>query len=132
MPPQNKPVRNNASGQHAVRLERQQINMGPIPPPSILEKFEQLVPGSAKQIIDNAHEESQHRRKMEASTINHEISLSRMGLITAALLSLGALSLAAFMVYTGQSLQGLALVIFEISGLGYVFHRKTRIASKPK
>ncbi|ANK37544.1 hypothetical protein AOB58_742 [Staphylococcus sp. AntiMn-1] len=44
---------------------------GPIPHPKILEGYDKLDPGSAKRIIDNGIGESDHRRKMEAKTINH-------------------------------------------------------------
>jgi uncharacterized membrane protein len=38
---------------------------GPIPHPKILEGYEKLDHGAAKEIIDNGVEESQHRRRME-------------------------------------------------------------------
>ncbi|WP_395345560.1 DUF2335 domain-containing protein [Levilactobacillus parabrevis] len=38
---------------------------GPIPHPAILEGYEKLYPGAAKEIIENGVQESQHRRKLE-------------------------------------------------------------------
>lgn len=38
---------------------------GPIPHPAILEGYEKLCPGAAKEIIENGVQESQHRRKLE-------------------------------------------------------------------
>ncbi|WP_260338754.1 DUF2335 domain-containing protein [Levilactobacillus parabrevis] len=38
---------------------------GPIPHPAILEGYEKLYPGAAKEIIENGVQESRHRRKLE-------------------------------------------------------------------
>lgn len=57
----------------AVVQTRQQIYEGPIPPPVILREFDQIVSGSAKQIMDMAHAESEHRRKLEIAATQANI-----------------------------------------------------------
>lgn len=46
-------------------MQTLEMYSGPIPHPEILEGYEKLDPGAAKEIIDNGVQESQHRRKME-------------------------------------------------------------------
>ncbi len=46
---------------------------GPIPPPSILNEYEKLLPGSADRILSMAEKETQHRHKMETKAIDAEI-----------------------------------------------------------
>ncbi len=41
---------------------------GPIPPPEILERFDILVPGTAKLMIEQSAEESRHRHALEEKT----------------------------------------------------------------
>ena len=53
---------------------------GPLPPPQVLEKYDQIVARSADRIIKMAEEQSQHRRRLESAVVNSEIKNSRMGL----------------------------------------------------
>lgn len=50
---------------------------GPIPPPAMLKQFDQVVQGAAKQILDDAHAQSQHRREMEKIQVEAAISQGR-------------------------------------------------------
>ena len=43
---------------------------GPIPPPSIIEGYERVLPGSADRIISMAEKQSEHRQKMEDKMIS--------------------------------------------------------------
>jgi uncharacterized membrane protein len=48
---------------------------GPLPPPSYLKGYEEVVPGSGKEIISWVREESKHRRNMELKDAIHRQSL---------------------------------------------------------
>jgi uncharacterized membrane protein len=50
---------------------------GPIPPPSILEGFDRLVPGAAQRLIQLAEDESKHRRQLENKTLEANIAAQR-------------------------------------------------------
>lgn len=57
---------------HAIQISTQiamQQQSGPFPPPEILQKYDQIHPGLASQIITMANEETVHRRKMEAEVL---------------------------------------------------------------
>lgn len=55
-------------------MERREAYQGPVPPPDILERFELLVPGTAKKMFDQAEQESLHRRKIEERTNDANIA----------------------------------------------------------
>lgn len=47
-----------------------QQQTGPIPPPEILERYNKVYPGLAKQIVEMAQDEGLHRRAMEKSLLD--------------------------------------------------------------
>ena len=59
------------SNQNAtIRAEQFQ---GPIPPPSILNQYNDMLPGAADRIIAMAEKEAAHRHKMEEKALDAEI-----------------------------------------------------------
>ncbi|WP_259717307.1 DUF2335 domain-containing protein [Weissella confusa] len=54
---------------------------GPIPHPKILKEFNEIVPGSAKQIIKNGVQESKHRRGLENVRTYGKMGLSYILLV---------------------------------------------------
>jgi uncharacterized membrane protein len=70
--PQRQPISSVAQVQHAT-----QHYSGPIPPPSILKGFDDLVPGAANRLITLAEEESKHRRELETRALDANISTQK-------------------------------------------------------
>lgn len=56
------------------------LSSGPLPPPSILESYNKIVPGAAERIIKIAEEQSSHRRSLEAMVIKSDIENTKLGL----------------------------------------------------
>lgn len=52
-----------------VRQVTQQYS-GPIPPPEILYRFDQIVPGAAERILIMAEEDAKHQREIEKSALS--------------------------------------------------------------
>jgi uncharacterized membrane protein len=48
-----------------ILLERRDEYSGAIPPPAMLERFDELLPGTAARIIQWAEDEQQHRQQLE-------------------------------------------------------------------
>jgi len=42
---------------------------GPLPPPEILRKFDEVVPGAAERIIKMAEDQSIHRKELEKNSL---------------------------------------------------------------
>ena len=74
-------------------LIQQETFSGPIPHPSILKGFEEVAPGTAVKVIQNALDESEHRRDMDRQAITYTARDSKMGVLSG--LSVAMLGIAA-------------------------------------
>ena len=61
---------------------------GPMPPPEVLQAYEDAVPGAGEIIVKNYDAQSAHRRQMEQSLLEAGHSQSRLGQYMASRLSL--------------------------------------------
>lgn len=64
-----------------IIMAKMEMYSGPILHPEILKGYEELSPGSAKEIIENGIEESSHRRKLETSRQKRKGRLAWLSLI---------------------------------------------------
>ena len=60
--PQNLPAGSSQGSRSVARVETFQ---GPIPPPSVLEAYEKILPGAAERILKMAENQSTHRQEIE-------------------------------------------------------------------
>ncbi len=104
-------------------LRRQSISYsGRVPPPEWMEYYERIVPGSAKQMMDDAHEESRHRRQMTTKEVDATILLAGrgqwMGFIIGMVGILGGFGLA----FLGISLSGgIGVALTGLAALAAVY-----------
>ncbi|KPA12709.1 hypothetical protein MHK_007077 [Candidatus Magnetomorum sp. HK-1] len=63
---------------HPIAIEGIQFS-GPIPPPAILQEYNNVSPGCADRIIKYAENEAEHRRKVEIFTLKTEMLEIRLG-----------------------------------------------------
>lgn len=113
-------------------------SVSPIPPPAWMERYNQIVPGSAQHMMNDMHAQSAHRREIERKESQAEISLAKrgqlFGFITACagfvvvmIGMVGGLAL----VYAGISLGGgIALVLLSLACIAAVFVAN-RFAARP-
>ena len=94
---------------------------GSIPHPRMLGQINEIVPGAAKQILDDAHGQTIHRQNMERRYLEAGIANSRrgqwFGFVVAMTVVLGSLGLIAL----GRSVWGFSLALFGLSVLVGVF-----------
>jgi len=87
---------------------------GPIPPPAMLEKYNQVVPGAAERILKLAEDQSSHRQNIETIVIKSDSRNSLFGVFSALIISLGVIYLAYFAIKENYPAAG---VIFSALGL---------------
>ena len=75
---QSKLQKQNDEGQIAV-FQKQEFS-GPVPHPEIVEKYEKILPGAAKNIFENWNKQVEHRQHLEKEVINSDIKKSKIGL----------------------------------------------------
>lgn len=61
---------------------------GPIPPPELLEGYENILPGSADRIIAMTERQQNHRMDLEATVVTSNAKDARLGVIFAFILGL--------------------------------------------
>ncbi len=94
-----------------------QQQSGPLPPPEILKKYNEIDPGMALQIVNMAKDEANHRRKMEAEVMliqgRDQISQRRselLGQIFGLLIALAGIGGSVYEAAHGAQLAATALV----------------------
>ena len=61
-----------------VQLQ-QQITTGPLPPPEVLEGYDQIIPGAAERIVAMAEKEQAHSHQMEKDCIRFTVEEEKRG-----------------------------------------------------
>lgn len=79
---------------------------GPIPPPSVLEGYEQIVPGSAERIIRMAEAESTHRQALENRVLLGDLKEARLGQIFGFLIGIFAIGCGTYAAVNGSEIAG--------------------------
>lgn len=85
------------------------FHSGPLPPPEILENYDQVLPGAAERILTMAENQSAHRQQLEARYLTAEARNSLLGIIFGLLLGITGLSVSGICIYAGQGWPGAAL-----------------------
>ncbi len=90
---------------------------GPIPSPGILKQYNEIVPGAAERILKMAEEQSAHRRQLETKAVDSMSLNAMLGTAAGLLIALAFAAVAAYCIYKGANLTGLAMVIGDIAAL---------------
>lgn len=103
------------------QVEIQQIYLGPLPKPEDLEKYNNIVPGSAERILSMAERQAMHRQELEKKVVFSDSRDSFWARIFGTIISLSAIAFSFYAVSKGYSLVGVAIVFWIITALSSVF-----------
>lgn len=95
---------------------------GPMPPPAILRGYEDVLAGSADRIISMAEKQQAHRMDMERAVIESDIQMERLGLVAGFVLALTVAVGSMGLIYTGNEITGLVVLIGEVVALVGAFY----------
>jgi uncharacterized membrane protein len=94
----------------------QKIFHGPLPPPELLEHYEQICPGIGERMMEMVRVEGEHRRQMESSifsadceSMRRQFSEARLGQIFAFIIALAFVAVGGFLVDRGHPISGTLL-----------------------
>ena len=79
---------------------------GPLPPPTIMEQYEMIVPGAAERILKMAEDQSRHRQTIEKRVIYSDTRNSLLGLIFALVLGVVVIVCSIYLVVNGKQIAG--------------------------
>jgi uncharacterized membrane protein len=94
---------------------------GPLPPPEVLRKFEDVLPGSAERIFSQFEQQSAHRRAQENKVISAGVASQQMGSISGLLLGLTGIGGGIWLTHDDHSVGGLTSLIATITALVATF-----------
>ncbi len=101
---------------------------GPLPPPEVLAKFDQVVPGGAERILAQFEAQRARRQRIELRAINSNTFVQIFGAISALLLGLLAIGGGLFLVHEGKSLEGFGAFFTGLAALVgvYIYGKKSQ------
>jgi len=110
--------------QHIVR--RESYFAGPLPPPELLEQYNNVLPGCAELIVQQFVDQGNHRRELEKLVVGGDVIRAKWGLISGFLLGLVGLAGSFYVISVGYSVVGLAAIILALGTLVGSFIYATR------
>ena len=125
MPDNNPPVRNNPSNAPA-RLTTFTEVTGPIPPPQILQQYNNIVPGAAERIIRMAEKQSDHRMALENKVVGSNLVKSYLGMIVGASIAIFGLHIAKEIAIDGNPATAGIIAALDLGGLVWVAVTNTK------
>jgi uncharacterized membrane protein len=100
---------------------------GPLPPPDMLARYEEILPGAAERIISLAEQELMHRRDLEERYSGTIVGNSRMGLIFGFLIGIGGLVVATMIGIYGNPEAGVGMGLVTLGSLVGIFIYGSRV-----
>ena len=94
---------------------------GPLPPPSLLDQYNQIVPGAAERILRLFEIQVDHRQRLEGQVIGSDIRDSRLGLVLGAIVSIAAIVGGVFAITYGHPTTGGIIAAIPVPTLAAVF-----------
>lgn len=94
---------------------------GPLPPPSLLREYNEVVRDGAERIFQKFESQSAHRQEMERMVIAEQLNQSRRGQKFGFVIALFGLALSAGMAYLGFEIYATSLASVTVVGLVTVF-----------
>ncbi len=90
---------------------------GPLPSPEMLRQYDNVLPGMAERLLEAFEKQGDHRRQMDEKSLTMNFRLARVGQVFAFLLGLAGLGSGTYLVSTGHSPEGVAVVFGAIGSL---------------
>lgn len=119
------------SGSIQTKLQAEFFS-GPVPPPSLLARYNEVVPDGAERILAMAERQSKHREILESQVVTGNLDSQRWGSRYAFILALVAIVGGIFLIYSGKDASGLATIITALGGLLSIFFYSQHKQSKER
>lgn len=96
-------------------------SLGPIPPPNFLEKYENLVPGTAKRFLEEPLLEAEERRSLERFVAQKQADSNTRAQWMAFVLAIGCITAAFTLIFLRYDVVGLAALLISLAAFVGVF-----------
>jgi len=124
------PVKQENSAQ-LTQVTQQQF-VGPIPPPNILQDYDQIIPGAAKRILIMAEEEAKHQHELEKSALNFTAEEVKRGQRYGLFIAISAFITSIIALFLGSEEAAMTIGGTTVVGLVTVFVIRAKLSNSPK
>jgi uncharacterized membrane protein len=90
---------------------------GPLPHPSLLAKYNEVIPNGAERIMAMAERQSAHREALETLVITGNVKAQARGTVFAFIVCIIALSAGFYLVHEGREVAGFASIVGAMGGV---------------
>lgn len=94
---------------------------GPIPPPNMLQQYDDILPGAAERILRMAEEQSAHRKELEKKVIEGDDKRASRGQVFGFIIALVVITAGFVLMFTGKETLGISSIVTALSSLVLVF-----------
>ncbi len=122
-----KKFQNRQNKQKKVAIPLHASFSGPLPPPEMLARYDEIIPGSAERILTMAESQSLHRRELEREVVFSRIALSRRGQWLGFAIAIVGLGTSAIIAIYGSALAGGIIGLGTLVSLVGVFMYGTKV-----
>jgi uncharacterized membrane protein len=92
--------------QKSSQITTAEMYVGPIPPASEMQKYEEICPGLSNRIMAMAESQSSHRQQIELIVIKTSSRNSTLGVVFAFIIAIAFLLVGGFCIYLDKTLIG--------------------------
>jgi uncharacterized membrane protein len=94
---------------------------GPIPPPQVLERYDQICPGAASRILAMAEKQAEHRRAMEKKVVDSNCSSQKWGLVFGFIIAMTVVIGGIWLISKSKDVMGISSIVAALVSLAGVF-----------
>lgn len=109
--------------------EKVDNSFGILPPPGILESYDEIAPGSVKKIIDMVTKEQEHRHKWENNLIRSAVNSHRVTNLVAFIIAIVLVYGFGILVHAKEYLMAVLLLVVGFSYLGLMTYLSGKSSS---
>ncbi len=102
---------------------------GPLPPPSVLARFDHVVPGAAERILLMAEQQSAHRRELERKVVASDIARAKWGQVLGFIIAIVGLAASTLIAIYGSAVTGGVVGAGTLAALVGVFMYGAKVRS---
>lgn len=105
-----------------ARIEASSVSFsGPLPPPDMLQRYNEIIPNGADRVMTMAENQSKHRERIEAAVIESNVKSQARGTTYGFIMGMTGLLGGMFLIYSGHGTTGITAFLSSIGALASVF-----------
>lgn len=117
--------------QRVVRATMQTFS-GPLPPPSMLAEYNDVINSGAERIMAMAEKQQQHRQALETRVVNSNTFDQRLGLVLGFIVMMSVAGAGVWLISSGRDASGATALVTAVAGpvVAFIYGRKRQEADR--